>query len=80
MHMERDAVIHVRLPQALKKAMQRAAEHDGRTASSMIVHVLQSWCEVNGYVTPPRRPISGATGSGSHTATSPLARSTNKRS
>lgn len=49
--MERDAVLNVRVPHQVKRAVIKAAEDDhGRSLSAMVVRILSEWCAVHGYM------------------------------
>ena len=49
--MKRDAIVNVRLPEDLKRALGRAADDDhGRSLSGMVVRVLEEWLSAAGYV------------------------------
>jgi len=50
--MERDVMLNVRVPSAIKTALQRAAADDhGRSMSGMVVRILSEWLSENGYRT-----------------------------
>jgi predicted HicB family RNase H-like nuclease len=41
--MERDAVLNMRIPERVKKALRVAAEDERRSVSSLVVVVLEEW-------------------------------------
>ena len=47
--MKRDAVLNLRVPAALKKALERAAEADLRTVSGLAVVLLMEGMERRGF-------------------------------
>jgi hypothetical protein len=52
--MERDAVLNVRVPLSMKRAVQLAAEDDhGRSMSGMVVRMLSEWLAQHGYPVKP---------------------------
>lgn len=48
--LKRDAVMNVRLPAPLKKALRQAASDDSRTMSGMLVRILEEWMAEHGYL------------------------------
>ena len=60
---KRDAVLNMRVPADVKRALQRAAEDDhGRSMSGMAARALREWLEEHGYLKPnaPAREGKGA--------------------
>jgi hypothetical protein len=60
---KRDAVLNMRVPVEIKRALQRAAEDDhGRSMSGMAARALREWLEEHGYLKPhaPVREGKGA--------------------
>jgi hypothetical protein len=55
--MERDAVLNMRLPERVKKALTVAAREDNRTMSGMVVAILSEWLTAHAYLkaTPKKR-------------------------
>ena len=53
--MKRDAVLNLRVPAEVKKALQQAADADLRTASGMAVVLLVEGLERRGLVRPARK-------------------------
>ena len=50
---KRNAVINIRLPTEVKRALQRAADDDhGRSLSGMAVRLLHEWLVEHGYIEP----------------------------
>ena len=49
--MQRDAVLNVRLPLGLKRALAKAAQNDfDRSSSGMVVRILREWLVANEYL------------------------------
>ena len=52
-NVKRDAVLNMRLPVEIKRALQRAADDDhGRSMSGMAGRALREWLEEHGYLKP----------------------------
>ena len=50
-NVKRDAVLNMRLPVEIKRALQRAADDDhGRSMSGMAARALREWLEEHGYL------------------------------
>ena len=50
-NVKRDAVLNMRLPVEIKRALQRAADDDhGRSMSGMAGRALREWLEEHGYL------------------------------
>lgn len=55
--MKRDAVLNLRLPSDVKKAVRRAADDDhGRSASGMVVRILREWLAERDYLKTATEP------------------------
>lgn len=57
-HMERDAVLNLRLPATVKTALGKAAADQMRTLSSMAAWALAEWAAEHGYL--PKSAASNA--------------------
>jgi hypothetical protein len=53
--MERDAVIILRAPKAVKEALRRAAVDEQRSSSSMALRIITQKLDEQGYLDPPKR-------------------------
>jgi hypothetical protein len=51
--MRNDATVIARLPSSIKRALARAAQHQRRTTSSLLVFIMGEWLEARGYLKPP---------------------------
>ena len=52
-----DAMLVVRFPQEVKDALQRAAEDDARSMSSMCLIIIREGLQTRGYLDKPRKPV-----------------------
>lgn len=53
--MKRDAMLNVRIPADVKRAIKRAGDDDhGRSVSGMVVRILREWCIAHGYLAAPK--------------------------
>jgi len=51
-----DAMLVVRFPQDVKDALQRAAEDDSRSMSSMCLIIIRKGLQERGYLEKPKKP------------------------
>ena len=52
-----DAMLVVRFPQDVKDALQRAAEDDSRSMSSMCLIIIREGLQTRGYLAKPKKLI-----------------------
>ena len=52
-----DAMLVVRFPQDVKGALQRAAEDDARSMSSMCLIIIREGLQERGYLEKPKKPV-----------------------
>ena len=52
-----DAMLVVRFPQDVKDALQRAAEDDARSMSSMCLIIIREGLQQRGYLDKPKKPV-----------------------
>lgn len=54
---KRNAVVNMRVPLRVRRAVQRAAVDDhGRSMSGMVVRILEEWLEARNYLKPAPHP------------------------
>jgi hypothetical protein len=54
--MERNAVLNLRIPAGLKRALRTASFEDARTMSGMVARILRTWLTQEGYLAGVPRP------------------------
>ena len=55
-----DTMLVVRFPQDVKDALQRAAEEDSRSMSSMCLIIIRESLQARGYLEKPKKQMRGA--------------------
>ena len=53
---EKDTMLNVRVPKAVKDAAQKAADDDQRSVSGLVLKVLNDWLTERGYLKPSTAP------------------------
>jgi hypothetical protein len=57
-----DAMLVVRFPQDVKDALQRAAEEDSRSMSSLALIIIREGLQARGYLEQRTKPVIGRKG------------------
>jgi hypothetical protein len=52
-----DTTLVVRFPSEVKEALQRAAEADSRSMSSMCLIIIREGLQARGYLPMPKKPV-----------------------
>jgi hypothetical protein len=52
-----DTTLVVRFPSEVKDALQRAAEEDSRSMSSMCLIIIREGLQARGYLEKPKKPV-----------------------
>ncbi len=55
MSTSRNAPLAFRITPELKAALERAAEEDARSVSSLVIKVLTEWAKANGHLEKPKK-------------------------